>query len=375
MAPHSAGPTIGASNSHAANLEPQVREFSVRSVASKHWSTTSHAGAMTRVLDHPDACVRIEEDGGEKWMISVEPRGTHFVPIRTWETAYPLELIEHVLQVKGPSYLCDEIMRDEDPRYVQHSFRWDILSYVEENGFAGRHVLDFGSGSGASSMVLARMLPAAKIVGVELVPEYVELAQRRARFYGVDDRVKFHLSSDPNSVPASIGQFDYIIFSAVYEHLFPSERRALLPLLWSHLRPGGVIFVDQTPYRWFPIEMHTTGLPFINYLPDRLALACAQYFSKRVRRDESWPELLRKGIHGGTTREIMGILNRDGRKAELLKPARFGVKDHIDLWYRLSSTTRKPLIKRIMMWGLRTVKATTDITMIPTLSLAIQKAR
>ena len=86
----------------------------------------------------------------------------------------------------------------------------------------------------------------------------------------------------PKGLPADIGQFDYIILSAVYEHLLPSERPALLTLLWSHLRPGGVIFLAQTPYRWFPVELHTTGLPLINYLPDRLALACARRFSKRV---------------------------------------------------------------------------------------------
>jgi SAM-dependent methyltransferase len=223
-------------------------------------------------------------------------------------------------------------MRDEDSLYVQHSFLWDILSYMEENAFDEQRVLDFGSGSGASSLVLARMLPStAEIVGIELVPEHIELARHRGRFYGVDDRVNFHLAPDPNSLPIGIGEFDYIIFSGVYEHLLPGERQTLLPLLWTHLRSGGVIFLGQTPYRWFPIEMHTTGLALINYLPDRLTLACARRFSKQVSPDASWPGLLRKGIRGGTTREIMGILNRDGRKAELLKPSRFGVKDHIDL--------------------------------------------
>ena len=219
------------------------------------------------------------------------------------------------------------------------------------------------------------MLPTGEIVGVELKPELVQLARHRARFYGVDGRVKFHPSPDPNSLPAGIGQFDYIILSGVYHCLLPGERQALLPLLWSHLGPSGVIFLDQTPYRWFPIERCATGLPLINYLPDRLTARLSRRFSKRVHPDESWPQLLRRGIRGSTTREIMGILNRDGRKAELLKPARLGVRDHIDLWYRLSSTTRWVFTKRLMMWGFRAVKATTGITMIPTLSLAIQKVQ
>ena len=141
------------------------------------------------------------------------------------------------------------------------------------------------------------------------------------------------------------------------------------------MKQGGVIFLDQTPYRWFPIELHTTGMPLINYLPDRITLYCARRFSKRVSFDASWQELLRRGIRGVTTREIMKFLNRDGRKAELLNPSRLGVKDHIDLWYQLSSATRKPLTKRLMMWGFRLFKAITGVTMIPTLSLAIRKVR
>jgi SAM-dependent methyltransferase len=329
---------------------------------------------MSTVLTHPDASIRVEENNG-KLAISVEPRAGLFTPIKKWVTGYSPELIEHVLRVKGPAYLCDEIMRDEDPHYVQHDFHWDILSYAEKEDFVGRRVLDFGSGSGTSSMVLARMFPEATIVGVELVSKCVELARHRAKFYGVEDRVSFHRSPDSNSLPPEIGDFDYIILSAVYEHLFPSERQAILALLWSHLKQGGVIFLDQTPYRWFPIEMHTTGLPLINYLPDRLALYCSRRFSERVKLDALWPELLRKGIRGGTTREIMTILNREGSKAELLNPSHLGVKDHIDLWYKLSSTTQKPLIKKFLMWGFRAVKAATGMTMIPTLSLAIRKVR
>jgi SAM-dependent methyltransferase len=328
---------------------------------------------VATLLDHPDARVSVAETGGGKRRISVEPNGDLYVPTRVWETAYPLDLIQHVLQVKGPAYLCDEIMRDESPAYVQHDFRWDILSYIDEQAFVGRRVLDFGSGSGASSVVLARMLPGGEINGVELMPEYVELARHRARFHGVDDRTTFHLSPDPHSLPAGFGQFDYIILSAVYEHLLPAERQTLLPFLWSHLKPGGVLFIDQTPYRWFPIELHTTNLPLINYFPDRLTLACARRFCKRVRHDESWPELLRRGIRGGTTREIMGILNRDEHSAQLLEPTRGGVRDHIALWYGLSSTTRRPLTKKLMMWAFRGIKTTTSVTMIPTLSLAIRR--
>src|SRR4029453_19646275 len=145
---------------------------------------------------------------------------------------------------------------------------------------APRRVLDFGAGCGASTMVLARLEPpSTEIVGVELGPQTGELARHRASFHGVTDRVSFHLSPDPDHLPPGIGQFDCMMLSAVYEHLLPGERKTLLPMLWSALRRDGVMFVNQSPYRWFPVEEHTTGLPLINYLPARLTLAWRRRFS------------------------------------------------------------------------------------------------
>lgn len=328
---------------------------------------------MCIILKHREALIRVEARQDQR-AITVEPAAGLFMPVRKWVTSYPPELIEHVLRVKGPAFLCDEIMRDESPKYVQHRFHWDLLSYVATEDWVGRRVLDFGSGSGASSMVLSRMFPRAEIVGVELMPEYVALAEHRAAFHQVGDRVSFQLSPDPKCLPANIGEFDYVVLSAVYEHLLPEERQTVLALVWSRLKPGGVMFVNETPNRWFPIETHTTGLPLINYLPDRLTLHCARRFSQRVNTDESWSQLLRRGIRGGTAREILGVLNRDGNTAELLTPTRLGVKDRIDLWYRSSTSAQNTLARQIVMWGYRAIEAAVGVTMTRDLSLAIRRA-
>lgn len=321
------------------------------------------------------ASVEIEETDRNTRIITVEPKEPgFFVSRRRWETHYPVELIERVLRIKGAASLCDEIARDESPQYVEHDFRWDILSFEAPEAFVGKRILDFGSGAGASTMVLARLFPESRIEGVELVSDYVELAQERAKFYGTDDRIRFHLSPNGSSLPTNIGQFDYIFFSAVFEHLLPAERRTVLPLLWTHLKPGGTMFLDQTPYRWFPIEQHTTGIPFLNYAPDTIAIRLARRFSRRVRSNETWEELLRRGIRGGSVREIMAILSKDGRRAELRNPGREGVRDAIDLWYRLSGETRWPIVKSLMRHAFKVIRSLTGVTMVPTLSLAIQKS-
>lgn len=317
--------------------------------------------------------VEIEETGHGTRVINV--KASSFVSRARWETHYPLSLIDHVLKAKGPAYLCDEIARDESPEYVEHDFRCDIFSYEAPEAFAGKRILDFGSGAGASSVVLARLVPSASIEGVELVPEYIELARERARFYGIENRVTFHQSPNGASLPNRIGEFDYIIFSAVFEHLLPEERRIVLPLLWEHLKLGGTLFLDQTPYRWFPVEQHTTGIPLLNYLPPSIALRLARRYSRRVRPDETWQELLRRGIRGGSTREIMRILDRDGRIANLRSPSQQGIRDHIDLWYRLSTGSRPIPAKRLMRTAFRAIRAVSGVTVVPTLSLAIRKLR
>jgi 2-polyprenyl-3-methyl-5-hydroxy-6-metoxy-1,4-benzoquinol methylase len=319
-------------------------------------------------MAHADGAVRVEALGDGKLRISVEPRPGLVVERRTWDTSYPLPLIQKLHATKG-LYLCDEIMREEDPRYVEHYLRHEVLGYMDATEFAGKRVLDFGCGSGASTMVLARILPPCEIVGVELEERLIRNARLRAEQLGRPE-VRFLQSPSSDLFPEGLGLFDYVIFSAVFEHLLPRERYTLLPRVWSHIKPGGVLFLNQTPHRYSPIEMHTTGLPMINYLPDGLALRMARRFSKRVKLDADWEALLRMGVRGGTVREILAILATCGSPA-LLRP-RSSVGDQIDLWYGKLSRHHAWLKKSIWV-SLKILKTATGVELTPELALAIRK--
>jgi SAM-dependent methyltransferase len=223
-------------------------------------------------------------------------------------------------------------------------------------------------------MVLARMFPSTEIVGIELEGKLLSIAQLRAAHYGFTN-IQLMISPNPETLPQNIGDFDYIVLNAVYEHLLPNERETVLPQLWSILKPGGILFFNQTPYRYFPVEMHTTsGLPFINYLPDKLALYYAQHFSKRKLKNSSWKELLREGIRGGSVKEILAILTCCPVIPILLNPSRFGMKDRIDLWHIQCGKVRFIAIKRLLLLSFKLMKRLTGVTMVPSLSLAIKKA-
>lgn len=322
-------------------------------------------------LHHSQGTVQVETLSTGRNRIQVELKdSTYGTGLNKLETTYPVELIEQILKVAGPLYLCDVISRDEAPTYIRHDV--NLLGYVDAAAFDGARVLDFGCGSGASTVKLAQLFPQAEIVGVDLMAGLLSIAEARIKHYQLEN-VAFYQSPDAESLPAEIGAFDFVILSAVYEHMLPAEREILLPLLWRVLKPGGILFLYDTPYRYFPLELHTSSLPLINYLPDRLAHRVACRFSRRVHPQASWENLLRAGIRGGSVREIMGILGKKGQPASLLAPNQQGMKDRIDLWYAISGTARFKAIKRVMKMGFKVIKYTTGVILTPALSLAIQK--
>jgi 2-polyprenyl-3-methyl-5-hydroxy-6-metoxy-1,4-benzoquinol methylase len=311
------------------------------------------------------AGLRLEPLSDGRHRICVQPEASSPGASSTWTTAYPAELVYEIHAAKG-AYVCDEIMREEDPRYVEHAIRHEMLGYAEPAAFGGKRVLDFGCGAGASTLVMTRLLPPCEIVGIELNQRLLDLARLRAEHLGKPG-LRFLLSPSGTSLPEGIGQFDYIVLSAVYEHLLPEERPVLLPRLWQHLKPGGVLFVNQTPHRYSPLEIHTTGLPLINYLPDALALRAARRFSRRLNGDEDWTALLRAGIRGGTIGELLRVL---GGEARLMSPRR---GDLIDLWYGKLST-RHAWLKKAIRAGLKLLKPLGGIHLVPELTLAIRKS-
>jgi len=328
---------------------------------------------MSMLLKHPQGDVVVKEipDGRKEIKSSVWDAST-FVPSNTWVTRYDIDLLRLILDVKGPAWICDEIKRDEDAAYVENVLITDLLAYFDPKEIDGKRILDFGSGSGASSMILARHFPNASIVGVELDGKLVEIAKARKAFYK-HSNVSFLVSPNGNELPQNIGKFDFVIMSAVYEHLLPDERKTVMPLIWSAIKPQGFLFLDQTPNRAFPLELHSTMLPFINYMPRSLALIYARVFSKMIDPKNSWEQLLREGIRGATVGEIVANLKNFGANPELLKPSRNGLTDRIDLFYSKTDLSRHTMLKK-SAWGvLKGLRMLTGIELITDLTLALRK--
>ena len=287
---------------------------------------------VTRSTD--DGVVEIRPVISGRLRITLHPHDPRTgTELATCETALPLELVDFLVTKYPFGSLCAYIVRQEDPEQKRVLQR-QLFSYFRPAEFRGKKILDFGCGSGASTFALASLLPHSEIIGVDLSLERIEAANKTAEVLGVPN-TRFMVSPSGDSIPSDMGPFDFVTLNAVYEHLLPAERKLLMPLLWSVMKPGAVLFVNQTPYRYFPYEHHSTGLWFINYLPDRLAHMLAQRYARihpHINRSPNWEELLRAGIRGATEREIIRNFCLKGGKAVLLQPRLGKIRDRAAYW-------------------------------------------
>lgn len=279
-----------------------------------------------RVLRAPEGRVELRPARG-RHLVALRPhRPDHYLPVAECETTLPPSIVEAFLALSFTD-LCDVLSRHEADDVVAAMVAGQLLAYRPSQAVWGARILDFGCGTGASTVHLARLFPNTEIVGVELSAPHVAIATDVLKVRGASN-ARVLQSPDPTSLPHGIGTFDIVVLSAVYEHLLPAERRALMPLLWSVLKPGGILCISQTPHRWFPYEHHSTGLWGINYLPDRLAYWVATHFARmypEANRRRTWAEHLRAGLRGGTERAILRDIRGDirgdfGSDARILQP-------------------------------------------------------
>ena len=289
-------------------------------------------------------------------------------------TTYPVHFIEALAEVVGLDWLCDQIERNEDYAAMEADLELSLFSYFDREDFAGKRVLDFGCGTGASTALLSKFMPEARLVGTELDEERMRIAKLRMDVIG--QQAEFFTAPSGTELNADLGRVDFIVLSAVYEHMLPDERATLLPKIWDALEPGGVLFLNQTPDVRFPFEAHTTGLPLVNYMPQALALPFSK-LSKRVDNGCDWEALLRAGVRGGRPSTIIKELGAKPNEVRLLEPNGPGISRQSDIWYvafegrqaEKFSGMKLTLVKA----ACKVLKDVLRIPVAPYLSLAIQK--
>ncbi|HET6232063.1 MAG TPA: class I SAM-dependent methyltransferase [Longimicrobiaceae bacterium] len=168
--------------------------------------------------------------------------------------------------------------------------------------FEGKRVLDFGASHGPAICALLEM-GAAEVVGVEPEAEWVRAGHRILAHAGFGPRATLLHVADTRVLPFADGAFDMVLANAVIEHI-PQPREAYIRELWRVLADGGYLMVNETPNKYLPKDVHTTGLWFVPWLPAETA---RRYAVRRGRfpADGHWPS---SGWRGLGFREMVDAL-------------------------------------------------------------------
>src|SRR5438874_717444 len=140
-------------------------------------------------------------------------------------------------------------------RIIQKDFMYRKLGVGRD--LSGKKLLDFGCGSGQTSTQLAAL--GAFVTGMDISPELIQIAKRRAELDSVTDRVEFQ-NVDLIESPPPPDSFDLILCSAVLHHV---DYSVVLPILRRCLKPGGKIVIGEPTAMspilrkirdWLPVE-------------------------------------------------------------------------------------------------------------------------
>ena len=291
----------------------------------------------------------------------------------SFESFYGAKVAQALLDMGGPERLISELTREEGPSGLQLGLKYYTLSFLPDEEFVGKRLLDFGCGCGASTFALSRIFPQTHILGLDRLEDCIEVCNLKKEQLGLD-RVSFVASGSDDQLPSVLGHIDYCILCGVYEHLLPPERHSLLHAIWDRLPSGGVLFVAQTPNRYSPIGTHVTRIPLVNFLPDTLAFYVGHWaMKKNYGIDADWERLLRGGFRGGTAHEIEQIFHETGDKPDFLPATRLGIRDSIDIWDVTKDSSNLGALKTFAVEFCRVFKTLTGKTIDPYINLAVRK--
>jgi len=165
----------------------------------------------------------------------------------------------------------------------------------------GARILEIGCGTGSSIMALTEQ--GSEVIGIDVVPEAIDMTRTRFRFFGLAEP-SIHLMN-ATEIGSNFGpqSFDLVIFFASLEHMTHGERRASLRAAWRLLKDTGVLCIVEAPNRLWPYDDHTSELPFFHWLPDEIAL---EYWKRSPNFDHS-------PVFDTSSEEAMIELSRRGR--------------------------------------------------------------
>jgi SAM-dependent methyltransferase len=194
---------------------------------------------------------------------------------RSHVTAYSERVVRMLIERKGPrrAALYFPFKETRGRHFLAPLFR-----YLRRLGAGGLSALEVGCSFGHITECLTEEPEVAELCAFDTDPAFVAITRAKVEELGLKAvRDVAHFTNDETCrLPYPDARFDLVLAIGVVEHLPERSRRAQVDEYYRVLAPGGHIAILDTPNRLFPLETHSVGLPFVQWLPPRLAYRYAR---------------------------------------------------------------------------------------------------
>ncbi len=111
------------------------------------------------------------------------------------------------------------------------------IAHIQLKKIASPRILDLGTGSGAIALAIAKNIPNATVIAVDLSHQALAIAQENANFLGLNQQTRFYQGSWFDALPKATNhlQFDIIISNPPY-----------IPMGDPHLTKGDLRFEPES---------------------------------------------------------------------------------------------------------------------------------
>lgn len=232
---------------------------------------------------------------------------------REYPTYYSERVIRLLIERKGlhraPLYFPFKTTRGR--HFLERLFRG-----LAARGFGSLRVLEVGCSFGHITEYLDEQPLIAGVWTFDSDPAFVEMTRAKVEDLPLSRvREVLHLTdAATRHLPYADSAFDLVIVLGVIEHLPVGDRHRYVDEYYRVLRPGGWIGVFDTPNRAFPLETHSVGLPLVQWLPPRLALAYGKALRPGRLRGVTLEEFTRPGTgwRNASWSECLPSFGREG---------------------------------------------------------------
>ena len=119
-----------------------------------------------------------------------------------------------------------------------------LLETIEK--YNPKRILEIGANEGLSSSAMLIVAENARLTGIEIDEDKVDIAKSNYRIFGVSGRAKIFCGDACDIIPALSGEYDFIFLDGPKGHYY-----RFLPDLLRVLSVGGVLFADNVLFRGY----------------------------------------------------------------------------------------------------------------------------